>query len=438
MTDETSADSPSAGAGLRGIGPAIIVASVVLGPGSILTSSKVGSEYGYSMAWVLVAAGLLMVGMVALAGRLGVLLKGTVCDELTSRLGRPVAALIGIVLFLVVAAFQSSNNIAVVTAVEPLMTSSADADGNQAADESSDSSESAEESGSDRWLPVGILIALNVAIIAALYGLKSLYIPVERLMKLLVAAMMIGFAGNVFFAKPSLSELGKGLVPQLPSGDDVLPLLGLVATTFSVGGAFYQAYLVREKGWTTANLKQGLFDSAVGISVLCGTTLVIMMTSAAVFAGKGIELTSAADVGQQLEPLFGAKARILFSLGLLAGAISSFMVNAMIGGAVMADGFGLGWSMDQKWPKAFTVMALLIGMGVAIAATAFKVSRVGLIVFAQALTVVGVPLLAISLLFLGIAWNVSSGGNDSRQRIPGWIIGLAVAGTAMTDRKSGG
>ena len=111
MTDETSAEFSSASSGLRGIGPAIIVASVVLGPGSIFTSSNVGNKYGYSMAWVLVVAGLLMVGMVALAGRLGVLLKGTICDELSTRLGRPVAAIIGIVLVYGISIYNSLVNL---------------------------------------------------------------------------------------------------------------------------------------------------------------------------------------------------------------------------------------------------------------------------------------------------------------------------------------
>ena len=408
MSQEPTTDAGRSTGGLRGIGPAIIVASVVLGPGSILASSKVGAAFGYSMAWVLVFAGLLMVGMVALSGRLGVLMEGTICDELTRRLGRPFAALIGIMLFLVVAAFQSSNNIAVVTAVEPFLSSPA-----------------AEEKS--RFLPVLILVLLNGGIVAALYGLKRLYVPVERLMKLLVGLMMVGFVGNVFFARPSLVELFKGLIPSLPPSSDVLPLLGLIATTFSVGGAFYQGYLVREKGWTSADLSQGLFDSAVGIAALCGTTMVIMMTSAAVFHGQNVELTSATDVGQQLEPLFGSGARILFSLGLLAGAISSFMVNAMIGGAVISDGFGLGWSMDQKWPKAFTVAALAAGMGVAIYATAFNVSRVGLIIFAQSLTVVGVPLLAFSVLYLGIQVQ-----KTHPRQIPNWLVGLAGLGTVMT------
>ena len=83
-------DRPRGGL-LGSLGPAIIVASVVLGPGSIVASSKVGCAYGYDMVWLLAVAGLLMVSMTALSARLGVTLQGTLCDELASRAGRPVA-----------------------------------------------------------------------------------------------------------------------------------------------------------------------------------------------------------------------------------------------------------------------------------------------------------------------------------------------------------
>ncbi len=45
---------------LAGIGPAVITASVVLGPGSILAASKIGYQHGYAMTWVLAPAVLLI------------------------------------------------------------------------------------------------------------------------------------------------------------------------------------------------------------------------------------------------------------------------------------------------------------------------------------------------------------------------------------------
>ena len=105
----------------RSIGPALIVACVVLGPGSILTSSKVGCQFGNSMIWLLLLAGLLMVGAVAAAARVGVGLDHSPCTELARRLGRPVAVLAGLCVFCVTACFQFSNNLGVLAAVEPLV-----------------------------------------------------------------------------------------------------------------------------------------------------------------------------------------------------------------------------------------------------------------------------------------------------------------------------
>ena len=76
---------------LKSIGPAIIVAAVVLGPGSILASSKVGAEWGWLGLPVLGCAVALMIGMVALSARLGVVYQGSLCEELAARLGRGVA-----------------------------------------------------------------------------------------------------------------------------------------------------------------------------------------------------------------------------------------------------------------------------------------------------------------------------------------------------------
>ena len=47
---------------VKSIGPAIIVAAVVLGPGSILASSRVGAEWGWMGLPFLALAVVLMVG----------------------------------------------------------------------------------------------------------------------------------------------------------------------------------------------------------------------------------------------------------------------------------------------------------------------------------------------------------------------------------------
>ncbi len=198
---------------LKSIGPAIIVTAVVLGPGSILTSSKVGASFGVIALPVVAGSAILMIAMVALAARLGVVYEKSLCTELADRLGRPVSILIGGVLFTLVALFQSSNNIALIGGLEPML------------------GEETLSSG----IRTAILIAVNVLVIACLYLLRNLYSFIERIMKVLVGVMILAFLANliVVFANPL------SYVPVTSESPlEWLPLLAMIGTTFSVGEPF--------------------------------------------------------------------------------------------------------------------------------------------------------------------------------------------------------
>ena len=382
-----------------------MVAAVVLGPGSILTSSKVGAGFGLAGVPVVMVAAILMIGMVALAARIGVSYEGSPCDELSSRLGRWVAVAVGLILFILVALFQSSNNIAVVAGLLPL------------AELVRGGEEAIPISGQ-----VGLLVLFNVFVIATLYLMRNLYKSVEKLMKLLIGVMVVAFVVNFIVAYLT----ARGFEPVAPTEKgDLLALLGMIGTTFSVGGAFYQAYLVKEKGWGIGDAKKGLTDSVVSISVLGLVTIVILLTAYRMFYGRPdpIALAGVGDVARQLEPLFGAWATVIFSLGIIAGAFSSFLVNAMIGGTVMSDSIGKGSRLTDRWPIHLTALALVVGMVVAIFSLTRSGSTVTLITIAQALTVLGIPALAAALIYLGTRPDLTGD-----RRVPRWMIWLAIVG----------
>jgi len=388
----------------RTIGPAMVVAAVVLGPGSILTSSKVGAGFGSLGIPVVIAAAIMMIGMVALAARIGVSYQGSACDELAARLGRPLAVVVGIILFLVVALFQSSNNIAMVAGLSPLI-------------EMMNGGKAVGTTG-QMWM----LLLFNGVLIAILYLMRELYQSVEKLMKFLIGVMVVAFLFNflVVYLTPRSFEF---VTPK--NQGDLIALLALIGTTFSVGGAFYQSYLVKEKGWGITDAKRGLTDTVVSISVLGLVTVVILLTSMRVFYGRPdqLELTSVDQVARQLEPLFGSWATVIFSLGIVAAAFSSFLVNAMIGGTVMSDSLGKGSRLSGGWPIHLPSVALLTGMGVAMVSLSQSGSTVTLITFAQALTVVGNPALGATLLYLGTRPELTGA-----RRIPRWILALATVG----------
>ena len=387
-------------------GPAIIVAAIVLGPGSILTSSKVGAQFGYIGIAAIVLAVVLMIAMVALAGRIGVIYEDSPCDQLARRLGRPVAVVVGVILFGLVAIFQYSNNVAIVSGLAPLF-------------------ETEDYSLMSGATPAIILISFNALVIFCLYWKRHLYRSIETLMKFLIGLMVVAFLINffvIYFSPRAYVPVKSGKAPE------ILALMGLMATTFSVGGAFYQAYLVKEKGWKLLDAKRGVTDSVVSISVVGILSTIILMTAARVFYGRPepVVLSGVGEVAMQLQPLFGSWAKVVFCLGIFAGAFSSFLVNALVGGTVLSDSLGKGSRLGEGWTLGLTTVALLSGLVVALLNLSDAKSTVNLITFAQALTVLGIPALAAALLYLGTRPDLTG-----ERKVPAWIINLGCAGLVV-------
>lgn len=353
---------------LQSIGPGLVTACVVIGPGSILTSSKVGSSEGYSRAWVVVVAVLLMMTYTTLAARLGSVTQESTGKLIADRAGRWLAVLVGLSVFFISAAYQFGNNLGVHSALSAYVPF-------------------------EYWV-----VVLNLVSIAFVYSFRNLYLALEKLMTFFVGLMLVSFAINLWFARPDPVEFAAGLIPTSGSAEIGLPLLGLIGTTFVITAAYYQSYLVRFRGWTKDDLRAGLIDARVSAVIMVLITLMIMSTAAAVLRGK--ELASVSDVAGQLEPLFGAKGRAIFCLGLFSAAFSSFIVNSMIGGFILSDGLGLGSATSERAPRLLTTAVLLTGMFVALYVIRTGATPVNAIVAAQAVTVIAAPLMAFVLLWL--------------------------------------
>ena len=352
----------------RAIGPGLVTACVVIGPGSILTSSKVGAEEGYSKIWVVVVSVLIMLTYVTLGMRLGVV-SGKSNGELASRyIHKSVSVLIGLSVFFISAAFQFGNNLGAHSALSTYI-------------------------DFDYWP-----ILLNIVVLSVLFGFRNLYTFVERAMTCFVALMLIAFAINLAFSKPDPVEFVSGFFPLSGLSEIGLPLLGLIGTTFVISAAYYQSYLVRFKGWGLDDLPRGMLDARVSAAIMGVITIMIMSTAAAVLRGQ--DLSGVGDVANQLQPLFGEKGRAIFCLGLFAAAFSSFIVNSMIGGFILSDSLGLGSSPQDRWPRIMTAAVLLIGMGVALYVIKTGIKPVSAIVAAQAVTVLAAPFIAAAMLWL--------------------------------------
>jgi manganese transport protein len=198
-------------------------------------------------------------------------------------------------------------------------------------------------------------------------------------------------------------------------------VIAISATSFSIAGAMFQAYTVQGKGWKKNELPRSQKDATLGITILCTLSAVIMITSASVLSPKGITVTSAVDMGIQLEPFLGSAAKWLFLLGLFSASFSSVVANSVLGGMLLSDGVGLGKTINSKSVKVFTSILLVLSTLVALS---LKSNPIELIVMAQASTIIGGPLIAILLFFLANNKNVL--GNFTNSLFSNIIAGLAI------------
>ncbi|MBX3747968.1 MAG: Nramp family divalent metal transporter [Verrucomicrobiae bacterium] len=359
----------SAGRLWRNLGPGLITAAVVVGPGTITITSKLGAAVGMSMVWALVITASFMMVFTAMSARIGILNADSILTVVGRHYGRWLAVTIGLLAFVVCAGFQSSNYIACATALSTLT-----------------------GVGESVWM-----LVVGGAGVVFVFGARQLYRFLEKAMTALIAVMLLAFLFNLALARPNPMELLRGLVPGVWPGELTGLAIGLSATTFSVIAALYQASLARQKGWGRDDLSVGVREAVVGIGVLFAVSLTIMWTAATVL--RGVEVGSAADLSNQLRPLLGPTAVVLFGVGFLAAGFSSVVVNAMVGGALLADGMGWEARLSGWVARVWTTVGMAVGL-----AAAFYLMRSGSalsgIVIAQKTTILTVPLVAVVLLML--------------------------------------
>lgn len=352
-----------------GIGPAFVTAALVFGPGSITTASSMGASFGYELLWTPVLATILMLCFVDVSVRIGLSTDRGAVPTVSRRFGRVVGILVAVGAMLVVTSFQAGNSAGAGAAGQVLF-------------------------GGHSWLWTALFTALAIGLL----WMPSFYRRLETTMVVIIVVMLVVFVLTALVSRPDLGQVVQGLVPRVPTGSSTL-VVGSVATTFSVVGAFYQIQLIREKGWGAADYRRARRDAITGSCILGALSFVIMVAAAAVLHPRGLAVKSPVDMASILTPTVGDWASVLFALGLWAAAFSSLIGNGSIGGTMLAavanrDSGGL----DSTFVKCCITAVMILGGGVAIG---FGGIPVQLIITAQAVTIFIAPL--IGLVLIGLA-----------------------------------
>lgn len=377
------------------LGPGLIVAAAFVGPGTVMTATRAGAEFGLGLIWVVLLSVLSVMVLQEMTSRLGTL-TGIGLGSLLRRQyagARAQLLLLGGLILVALgfgnAAYQTGNLMGAAVGIGQLLP-----------------------------IPLETLI-LTIGAVAALLLWFGSYRVLERVLVSAVAIM-----GLAFVAAAGIALLRRGVTwgelrPLWPASDYRL-LLALIGTTIVPYNLFLHASAAAAR-WSGVRprgdgLRMARTDSTVGIALGGLVTLAILVASSAALAGESLE--SPADAALALESVLGGSgARIAYAIGLAAAGLTSAITAPLAAAHAISGVFG--WRTEPRARSFRTIWGLVLISGVLAGVTLGR-SPDETIVAAQAANALVLPVIAVIVL---LACNAKLLGKYANTR---WQNVLAV------------
>ncbi|WP_405096866.1 Nramp family divalent metal transporter [Oceanobacillus sp. FSL H7-0719] len=354
---------------MKVIGPGAIITASFIGPGTVTTATRAGASFGFAILWAIIFSIIATIVLQEMTARLGIITQKGLGDAVREQFSNPIFKfatmwLVMIAISVGCAAYIAGDLLGTSLGIATLT-----------------------------GIPTNILGPI-VGIIILSLGLSGSYKLIERVMIVLIAVMSLTFITTMFVAKPNIGELFTGaFIPTIPSGS-IIMVIALIGTTVVPYNLFLHSSTVQERWTKPSDLKDSRWDTIISICIGGLITAAILITAGATI--KGLEVTSAADLSLQLEPIMGEWAKVFLSVGLFAAGFSSALASPL--GAAMTVSSVLKWGNDMKDKRFKTVFLVIIGVG--IIASGLNFNPLDVLLFAQALNGILLPVIAIMLLFI--------------------------------------
>lgn len=377
---------------LKMIGPGIIVAASIVGPGTVTTSSSAGADYGYTFLWCALLTPFLAYILHEPGIRFALKTDMTMLEGTRVYISPLVAKITFIAIFVGALAYQTGNYVGAAMAINLIIPGIS--------------------------IQNALIILSIGSIIIAFIGK---YDVLEKFTTFLVAMMVLSFVITMFASRPNVLNIASGFVPRIPSGAELIAL-GLVGTTICPDIPFALSSMTKKK-WKngTDDLKAARDDLRFSMVITGIITCAIIISSATVLNPRGISVNSAADMAMQLVPFLGRYAGVLFALGLWAAGFSSAIYMTSCIPPMLMEAFDTK-EENQKFVNRLCV-AIIAAFPIVVS-TLFGSVPVGIIISAQVLNTFILPVTVI--IFALLSNKKSLLGKYSNRTIDNIGMGLVA------------
>lgn len=296
-------------------GPAYLVSVGYMDPGNWATDLAGGSQFGYSLLWVLLMSNIMALLLQSLSARLGIVRKRDLAQANRETYPRAINFILYILAEIAIAATDLAEVLGMAIGIYLLT-----------------------------GLPLIWGVSITVLDTFLLLYLQRLGMrTMEAFIIGLVAIVGLSFLIEIIIAKPVLGEVVTGFIPSFANENALYIAIGIIGATVMPHNLYLHSALVqtRKIQKTKEGIKQALkwnfIDSSIALNIAFLVNAAILVLAATVFFKTGrTEVAEIKEAHQLLAPLLGSGlAPVLFAVALIAAGQSSTVTGTLAGQIVM-------------------------------------------------------------------------------------------------------
>jgi manganese transport protein len=318
-------------------GPAYLVSVGYMDPGNWATDIAGGSQFGYSLLWVLLMSNMMALLLQSLSARLGIVTQRDLAQASRETYSKPINYVLYFLAEIAIAACDLAEVLGMAIGINLLF---------------------------DIPLIEGVLITVLDTFLLLFLINKGIR-KMEAFIIVLVAIIGFSFVFEMIFAQPELDKVIYGLIPSIPTETALYIAIGIIGATVMPHNLYLHSSLVQTRKFdrTSAGIKQALkynfIDSTIALNLAFFVNAAILILAAATFYKNGMhEVAEIQDAHRFLQPLLGTKwAPILFAVALIAAGQSSTITGTLAGQIVMEGYLNL---RIQPWVRRIITRLIAI------------------------------------------------------------------------------
>jgi manganese transport protein len=376
------------------LGPAFVAAIAYVDPGNVAANVSAGSQYGYLLLWVIIAANVTAGLVQYLSAKLGLVTGRSLPAAIGKRMSRPLRVTFWAQAEIVAMATDVAEVIGGAIALRILF---------------------------GLPLPVGGIITGVISMLLLSIRDRRGQLLFERVITGLLLVIAVGFAASFFVATPPPEAVVGGLLPRFRGTESVLLAAAILGATVMPHAVYLHSSLVldrhghpepgRDRRWL---LRVTRVDVVLAMAV-AGMVNAAMLLVAAINLQGHKESASIDGAYAAIHTTLGSTIAVLFAIGLLASGLASSSVGAYAGAMIMQGLLHLSVPM---------LVRRLVTLCPAVAILALGLDPTRALVLSQVVLSFGIPFAVLPL--VRITSNRDLMGSDANHPVT-TVIGWGVA-----------